>query len=136
MIEQTIVSAMDKSFNVVKKYIDEDGEVRLIKGKNFCMVSVVKQLSPGHEVHRQRGRLSVISAQEFFDVAVRYVRGEIDWTEPVREYSCKFNPKRSRACCAKNCPRKLGGMHIGICLEKVVCFDMGACARARVLYTE
>ena len=109
MINETIVNAMDKSLGVVKKYVDEDGEVRLVKGKDFCAVWVIKLLGPGREIYRQRGRLSVISAQEFFDVAVRYVRGEIDWTEPVRTYSCKFNPKRSRSCFIKNCPRKLGG---------------------------
>lgn len=109
MINSAISEAMDRSFGIVKKYIDDKGEVRLVKGANYCLVSVIKRLGPGHEIHRDRGRLSALSAKEFFEVACRYVRDEIEWTEPVREFSCKYNPKKSRSCTDENCPKKLGG---------------------------
>ena len=41
--------------------------------------------------------------------ATRYIRDEIEWTEPIRKYSCKYNQKHSRGCTEANCPRALGG---------------------------
>jgi hypothetical protein len=99
----------DKVFGAIKSYHDENGDVMLCRGKDFYFLSVVKYLGAGREIVRERGRLDAIAAAEFFEVAVRYVRGEIEWTEPVRKFSCKYNPNKSRGCTDKNCPKKLGG---------------------------
>ncbi len=111
---------IDKAFRVIKSYHDENGDVMLHKGKNFYWISVVKFETPAREFVRERGRLDALAAAEFFNTAVRYIRGEIEWTEPVRKFSCKYNPNKSRGCTDKNCPKKLGGadyreMFGGVC---------------------
>lgn len=100
---------IDKAFGAIKSYHDENGDVMLLKGKNFYWISVVKFETPAREFVRERGRLDALAAAEFFNIAVRYIRGEIEWTEPVRKFSCKYNPNKSRGCTNKNCPKKLGG---------------------------
>ena len=107
MFEDNYVIA--KSFGAIKSYHDENGDVMLHKGKNFYWISVVKFEPPAREFVRERGRLDALAAAEFFNIAVRYIRGEIEWTEPVRKFSCKYNPNKSRGCTDKNCPRALGG---------------------------
>ena len=96
-------------FKATKTYYHENGEVLLGAGKNFYYVAVVKQTGQAQQLVRERGRLDYISAIEFFDTACRYVRDEIEWTEPVRKFSCKYNPNHSKGCTDKNCPKKLGG---------------------------
>lgn len=109
MIDQIISDASKCSLNIVRKYSDFDGDVLLLRGNSFYMLAVRKKTAPGQEVFRERGRLDALSADELFDVAVRYVRGEIEWAEPIRKFSCKYNPNRSRGCTDANCPRVLGG---------------------------
>ena len=100
---------IDKAFRAIKSDRDENGDVMLHKGKNFYWISVVKFETPAREFVRERGRLDALAAAEFFNTAVRYIRGEIEWREPVRKFSCKYNPNKSRGCTDKNCPKKLGG---------------------------
>lgn len=95
--------------NAIKVYHHRNGEVYITRGDEFYAVHVVKQTNPYTEHYKSRGRLDVLVAGEFFDVACRYLRGEIEWTEPVRKFSCKYNPNLSRGCTDVNCPRKLGG---------------------------
>ena len=97
------------SLNIIKKYVDENGAVYLTGGNNFYAVSIEKYDTPWLSTVRQRGRLNALAAEEFFDVATRFVRGEIEWAEPTRKFSCKYNPNRSRGCTCANCPKKLGG---------------------------
>lgn len=95
--------------NCVREYQHENGSVSLCRGEQFYYFIIEKRLNPGQTLIRERGHLDFISASEFFDVATRYVRGEIEWTEPIRKFSCKHNPNRSRGCTDTNCPRALGG---------------------------
>lgn len=95
--------------NAIKVYNHENGDVYITRGDEFYAVHIVKQTSPYSEQYISRGRLDHISANEFFQIACRYMRDEIKWTEPVRKFSCKYNPNKSCACTDKNCPRTLGG---------------------------
>ena len=81
----------------------------ITRGENFYAVHIIKQTSAYSEEYKTRGRLDAIAATEFFNTAVRYVSGEIEWTEPVRKFSCKYNQNHSKGCADKNCPKKLGG---------------------------
>ena len=96
--------------NAIKVYHHRNGEVYITHGEDFYAVHVVKQTTPYSEQYISRGRLDHISANEFFQVACRYLRGEIEWNEPTRKFSCKYNPKKSRGCTDKNCPQCLGGV--------------------------
>lgn len=95
--------------NAIKAYNHENGDVYVTRGDDFYAVCVIKQTSAYSEEYRARGRLDAIAANEFFETACRYLRNEIKWTEPVRKFSCKYNPKVARGCTDKNCPKKLGG---------------------------
>lgn len=95
--------------NAIKVYHNRNGEVYITRGDEFYAVHVVKKTNPYTEHYKSRGRLDALAAGEFFDVACRYLRDEIEWTEPVRKFSCKYYPNRSRGCTDVNCPRKLGG---------------------------
>lgn len=95
--------------DAVKVYHHENGEVHVTGGDEFYAVHIIKQTSPSSEEYKSRGRLDALAAGEFFKVACRYLNDEIEWTEPVRKFSCKYNPNRSRGCTDKNCPRALGG---------------------------
>lgn len=105
--------------NVIKHYSHENGDAYVTRGEECYAVHTVKLTTPWSEEYKSRGRLDVLAAGEFFEVACRYLRDEIKWTEPVRKFSCKYNPNRSRGCTDKNCPKKLGGtdyrMLFGIC---------------------
>ncbi len=106
------ITPLGRAYNVpnaIKVYHHRNGEVYITRGDEFYAVHVVKRTSPYSEQYISRGRLDHISANEFFQVACRYLRDEIKWTEPTRQHSCKYNPKKSRACNPKNCPEKLGG---------------------------
>ena len=96
--------------NTIKVYNHKNGEVYITHGDDFYAVHIIKQTTPYSEQYISRGRLDCIAANEFFQVACRYLRGKIKWTEPVRKFSCKYNPEKSRGCTDKNCPKCLGGM--------------------------
>lgn len=95
--------------NAIKEYHHRNGEVYITRGDDFYAVHIIKQTAPWAEEYKSRGRLDVLAAAEFFKVACRYLNDEIRWTEPVRKFSCKYNPNRSRGCTDANCPRALGG---------------------------
>lgn len=97
------------SLGAIKSYCHENGDVYITHGDEYYAVHIIKQTSPYSEEYKTRGRMNVIAATEFFDVACRYLRDEIKWTEPIRTFSCKYNPNRSRGCSCKNCPSALGG---------------------------
>lgn len=97
------------SSKAVKHYAHRNGDVYLTRNSDFYAVTVIKQTTSYSEEYRTRGRMDLLCAGEFFDIAVRYLRGEIEWTEPVRKFSCKFNSCKSQGCTDKNCPRALGG---------------------------
>ena len=93
----------------VREYYHENGSVFLYHGKQFYYFIIEKQLAPAQTLVHERGRMDYITAYDFFDTATRYIRDEIKWTEPVRKFSCKYNPNKSRGCTDSNCPRALGG---------------------------
>ena len=95
--------------NAIKVYHHRNGEVYITRGDDFYAVHIIKQTTPWAEEYKSRGRLDALAAGEFFKVACRYLNDKIRWTEPVRKFSCKFNPNKSRGCTDKNCPRALGG---------------------------
>ena len=95
--------------NCIKEYHHDNGDVYLCRGEHFYYFVIERQLERARTLVHERGHLDFICANEFFNVAVRYIRGEIEWTEPARKFSCGYNPIRSRACTDVNCPRKLGG---------------------------
>lgn len=105
----TPMGAYYDSSKAIKHYAYRNGDVYLTRNSDFYAVTVIKQTTSYSEEYRTRGRLDSLCAKEFFDIAVRYLRGEIEWTEPVRKFSCKFNPCKSQGCTDKNCPRTLGG---------------------------
>lgn len=98
-----------KSLGAIRSYQHENGVVYVAHNDEFYAVTVIKQTTPYSEEYKTRGRLDKISASEFFDVACSYVRGEIKWTEPVRKFSCKYNPNKYKGCTDTNCPCALGG---------------------------
>ena len=93
----------------VREYYHENGSVFLYHGKQFYYFVIEKKLAPAQTLIHERGRMDYITAYDFFDTATRYIRDEIEWTEPVHKFSCKYNPKHSRGCTEANCPRALGG---------------------------
>lgn len=98
-----------ESLGAIKVYNHENGDVYVTRGEKFYAVHIIKQTSAYSEEYRARGRLDAIAANEFFDIACRYLRNEIMWTEVIRKFTCKYNPHKSRGCTDKNCPKKLGG---------------------------
>ena len=68
------------------------------------------EITSNGEEYITRGRLDALAATEFFQVAVRYMQGGGKMPEPVRKFSCKYNPKKTLVCTDKNCPEKLGGI--------------------------
>ena len=94
---------------VIKQYNHENGDAYVTRGEECYAVHTIKLTSPWSEEYKSRGRLDALAAGEFFKVACRYLNDEIEWTEPVRKFSCKYDPNRSRGCTDKNCPRALGG---------------------------
>lgn len=93
----------------IKHYGHQNGDVYVTTDGHSYVVTIIKQTSLSGEEYRARGPLDFLSASEFFKTAVRYIRGEIAWTEPVRIFNCKFNPRKSQCCKDKNCPNVLGG---------------------------
>ena len=95
--------------NAIKVYSHENGDVYVTRGDDFYAVHVVKQTAIYSEEYKTRGRMDAIAANEFFQIACRYLRDEIEWCEPVRKFSCKYNSKVAHGCTDKNCPKRLGG---------------------------
>ena len=95
--------------NAIKRYIHANGIAYVTRGEEFYAVYTIKLTNPWSGEYKSRGRLDALAAGEFFKVACRYLNDEIEWTEPVRKFSCKYNPNRSRGCTEENCPRALGG---------------------------
>ena len=107
------ITPLGRAYNVpnaIKVYHHRNGEVYITRGDDFYAVHIIKQTTPWAEEYKSRGRLDALAADEFFKVACRYLNDEIRWTEPVRKFSCKYNPNRSRSCTDTNCPRALGGV--------------------------
>ena len=98
-----------KISDVIKQYNHENGDVYVTRGEDFYAVHTIKLTTPWSEEYTSRVRMDYISATEFFDIACRYLNDEIEWTEPVRKFSCKYNPNKSKECTDTNCPRALGG---------------------------
>ena len=96
--------------NVIKVYYHENGVAYVTRGEECHAVHTIKLTTPWSEEYKSRGRMDALAAGEFFKVACRYLNDEIEWTEPVRKFSCKYNPNRSCGCTDKNCPRALGGV--------------------------
>ena len=96
--------------NVIKVYNHENGDVYVTHSDKFYAVHIIKQTSANGEEYITRGRLDALATTEFFQVAVRYMRGGTKMPEPVRKFSCKYNPKKTLVCTDKNCPEKLGGI--------------------------
>lgn len=97
------------SLGAIKSYSHDNGDVYITHGDEFYAVTIIKQTSPYSEEYITRGRMDIIAATEFYDVACRYLRDEIKWTEPIRKFTCKYNQKKSTRCSVENCPKKLGG---------------------------
>lgn len=95
--------------DVIKEYHHENGDVYVTGGDECYAVYTIKLTTSWSEEYKSRGCLDILAAGEFFDVACHYLRDEIKWTEPVRKFTCKYNPNKSRGCTDKNCPKKLGG---------------------------
>lgn len=92
----------------IKDFRNENGHVSLERGNQSYIVDVLKYTGPDSKVYRIRSQMSLIEAEEFYENAIRYINGEIKWTEPVRNY-CFYDTKKSCACCAANCPSSFGG---------------------------
>ncbi len=107
------ITPLGRCYNVpneIKVYHHRNGDVYITRGDDFYAVHIIKQTTPWAEEYKSRGRLDALAAGEFFKVACRYLNDEIRWTEPVRKFSCKYNPNRSCGCTDTNCPRALGGV--------------------------
>lgn len=101
---------MDRNPHVIRIYKNpEKGCVYLTRVHDFCGVTTIEYGNYNNEIVRTRGRMDATIAEEFFNVACCFIRGEIKWRDPVRKFSCKYNPKKSQGCSAEKCPKKLGG---------------------------
>lgn len=101
---------MDRNPRVIRKYQNADsGCAYLTRGSEFYGVTVIKYTNAGDEMVRTRGRMDSIAAEDFYNVAKRYIDGEIKWCEPVREFKCTYNKKQAKICNSENCPSVLGG---------------------------
>ena len=101
---------MDRNPRVIRKYQNADsGCAYLTRGSEFYGVTVIKYTNAGDEMVRTRGRMDSIAAEDFYNVAKRYIDGEIKWCEPVHEFKCAYNKKQAKICNSENCPSVLGG---------------------------
>lgn len=101
---------MDCNPRVIRTYKNpEKGCVYLTRNCEFCGVTTIEYDDYNNEIVRTRGRMDANVAEDFFDIACRFIRGEIKWCDPVRKFNCKYNPKKSQVCSAEKCPKKLGG---------------------------
>ena len=101
---------MDRNPRVIRTYKQpERGCVYLFKNSEFYGVTVIEYVCGNNEMERTRGRMDVNAAEEFFNVAQRFIRGEIAWVEPVREFTCTYRKCNPNICNPDNCPSALGG---------------------------
>ena len=101
---------MENNPRVIRKYKNADsGCAYLTRGSEFYVVTVIKYTGAGDEFVSTRGRMDSIAAEDFFNVAKRYIDGEIQWRDPVREFKCAYNKKQVKICSPENCPGALGG---------------------------
>ena len=101
---------MDRNPRVIKTYKQpERGCVYLTKNSKFYGVTTIEYDSCNDEMVRTRGRMDANAAEEFFNVACCFIRGEIKWREPVREFTCTYRKCNPNICNPDNCPAALGG---------------------------
>lgn len=101
---------MDCNPRVIRKYQNADsGCAYLTRGSEFYGVTVIKYTNAGDEMVSTRGRMDSIAAEDFYNVAKRYIDGEIKWREPVHEFKCIYNKQQAKICNSQNCPSVLGG---------------------------
>lgn len=88
---------MENNPRVIRKHKNADsGCAYLTRGSEFYGVTVIKYTGAGDEIVSTRGRMDSIAAEDFFNVAKRYIDGEIQWRDPVREFKCAYNKKTSK----------------------------------------
>ena len=86
---------MENDPRVIRKHKNADsGCAYLTRSSEFYGVTVIKYTGAGDEFVSTRGRMDSIAAEDFFNVAKRYIDGEIQWRDPVREFKCAYNKKR------------------------------------------
>lgn len=103
---------MDRNPRVIKTYKQSDkGCVYLTKNSEFYGVTVIEYV--------------LNAAEEFFNVAQRFIRGEIAWVEPVREFICTYRKCNPNICNPDNCPSALGGTAYHQIFSKSCLFNSG-----------
>lgn len=114
---------MDRNPRVIRTYKQpERGCVYLTKNSKFYGVTVIEYVCGNDEIVRTRGRMDANAAEEFFNVACCFIRGEIKWREPVREFTCTY---RKCKCHPDNCPSALGGAAYHQIFSKSCLFNSG-----------
>lgn len=98
---------MDQKLKIVKQYHDENGSVYLSQGRKLCSIHVIQRENGVVTTLRERCDLPPLIAASFYEKAVRFVQGKDPWVEPCRQ--CTFKQEDVKKCCAKNCPREIGG---------------------------
>ena len=119
---------MDRNPRVIRTYKHpERGCVYLSKNNEFYGVTTIEYDSGNNEMVRTRGRMNVNAAEEFFNVAQRFIRGEMAWVEPVREFICTYRKCNPNICHPDNCPSALGGAAYHQIFSKSCLFNSGNC---------
>lgn len=85
------------------KYQDKNGEVVLFNENNAFPVMMKKQIRAGNWKCYLRVFYDIEEAIDYYKVCIDQLNNRL----PAR--ICVINPNRRRKCCAKNCPKKLGG---------------------------
>ncbi|MDW2994806.1 MAG: hypothetical protein R8N24_02160 [Alphaproteobacteria bacterium] len=117
---------MDRNPRVIRTYKQpERGCVYLTKNSKFYGVTTIEYDSCNDEMVRTRGRMDVNAAEEFFNVACCFIRGEIAWVEPVREFICTYRKCNPNICNPDNCPSALGGAAYHQIFSKSCLFNSG-----------
>ena len=102
---------MERDPSVIKKYKKEySGCVYLTHRSKGYGVTVIDNFDCYNEVVRHRFGMDINAAEEFFNIACRYIREEIKWCEPaIYNFACGYNKSCSKICTPENCPSVLGG---------------------------
>lgn len=117
---------MDRNPRVIRTYKNPDkGCVYLTKNSEFYGVTTIEYDSCNDEMVRTRGRMDANTAEEFFNVACCFIRGEIKWREPVREFTCTYRKCNPNICHPDNCPSALGGAAYHQIFSKSCLFNSG-----------
>lgn len=117
---------MDRNPRVIRTYKQSDkGCVYLTKNSKFYGVTTIEYDGCDNEMVRTRGRMDANAAEEFFNVAQRFIRGEIAWREPVREFTCTYRKCNPSVCDPDNCPGALGGAAYHQIFSKSCLFNSG-----------